>query len=98
MLSQRSRQPDHSRVALQRSLPMADWQLQANAPGIGELIAHRRLFRVPDHQRDYAWAADDEVSQFLDDIWKAVVDRNPDYFLGLLVLVTPGLTRPGRFW
>lgn len=61
--------------------------MDARTQGIGELIQHRRLFRVPDHQRDFAWAPDDEVEQFLDDITRAVGEGCPDYFLGLIVLI-----------
>src|SRR4051812_18239930 len=63
--------------------------MEAHTQGIGELIEHRRLFRVPDHQRDYAWSAEDDVEQFLDDITRALLEGAPDYFLGLIVLVNP---------
>jgi len=63
--------------------------MDAQTQGIGELIEHRRLFRVPDHQRDFAWAADDEVEQYLDDIIRAFAEGDTDYFLGLIVLIKP---------
>ena len=62
--------------------------MDAHTQGIGELIQHRRFFRVPDHQRDFAWT-DDEVEQFLDDVIAAHQDGADDYFLGLVVLVEP---------
>jgi Protein of unknown function DUF262/Protein of unknown function (DUF1524) len=62
--------------------------MEARTYGVGQLISERRLFRVPDHQRDYAWT-EDVVEQFLDDIIRALGDGAPDYFLGLLVLVGP---------
>jgi len=62
--------------------------MEARTYGVGQLISERRLFRVPDHQRDYAWT-EDVVEQFLDDITRALSDESPDYFLGLLVLVGP---------
>lgn len=64
-------------------------QMNAGTQGIGELIEQRRLMRVPDHQRDYAWMHDDEVEQFLEDIRRAIADDAPEYFLGLIVLVRP---------
>jgi hypothetical protein len=67
---------------------MPDWQMQAQTQGIGQLIAHRQLLRVPDHQRDYAWRADDEVEQFLDDVIREL-RAEQDYFLGLIVLLSP---------
>src|SRR5258706_15035857 len=63
--------------------------MNAGTQGIGELIEQRRLMRVPDHQRDYAWLHDDEVEQFLEDIRRAIADDSPEYFLGLIVLVRP---------
>ena len=62
--------------------------MQARTYGVGQLISERRLFRVPDHQRDYAWT-EDVVEQFLDDVVRALREQAPDYFLGLLVLVGP---------
>ena len=74
---------------------MPDSYMDARTQGIGELIEQRQLFRVPDHQRDYAWAHDDEVATFLDDVERAVRDGAPEYFLGLIVLVKP---RAGGTW
>lgn len=68
---------------------MPDSYMAARTQGIGELLEHGRLFRVPDHQRDFAWRPDDEVEEFLDDIIAALQDAAPDYFLGLIVLVSP---------
>ncbi len=69
--------------------------MNAGTQGIGELIEQRRLMRVPDHQRDYAWMHDDEVEQFLEDIRRAIADDSAEYFLGLIVLVRP---RDDRGW
>lgn len=55
---------------------------------MGELISQKKRFRVPDHQRDYAWT-DEGVGQFLDDIIGSVEAEAPEYFLGLIVLVGP---------
>ena len=62
--------------------------VDAHTQGVGEFIQHRRFFRVPDHQRDFAWT-DEEVEQFLDDIVGAMQDSEQDYFLGLVVVVEP---------
>lgn len=74
---------------------MIDSYMDARTQGIGELIEQRRLMRVPDHQRDFAWNADDEVEQFLEDIDRAHRERAPEYFLGLIVLVKP---KEGEAW
>jgi hypothetical protein len=74
---------------------MPDSYMDARTQGIGELIEQRQLFRVPDHQRDFAWAHDDEVATFLDDVERALRDGAPEYFLGLIVLVKP---REGGLW
>lgn len=66
-----------------------DQYMDASTHGIGELIEQRRLMRVPDHQRDFAWQADDEVTQFLDDVVRAHGEAAAEYFLGLVVLVSP---------
>ncbi|MDP2660355.1 MAG: DUF262 domain-containing protein, partial [Dehalococcoidia bacterium] len=62
--------------------------MDAHTQGIGELIQHNRFFRVPDHQRDFAWT-EEEVEQFLVDITSAMKAEEEDYFLGLIVLVKP---------
>ena len=56
--------------------------------GVGDFIQHRRFFRVPDHQRDFAWT-EDEVEEFINDVVGAIKDSERDYFLGLLVVVEP---------
>ena len=63
--------------------------MDADTQGIGEFIQHRRFFRVPDHQRDFAWT-DEEVEQFIDDVIRALQSSDEDYFLGLVVVVEPG--------
>ena len=62
--------------------------MEADTQGIGEFIQHRRFFRVPDHQRDFAWT-DEEVEQFIDDVIGALHGSAEDYFLGLVVVVEP---------
>jgi hypothetical protein len=59
--------------------------MNAETQGIGVLIEQERDFAVPDHQRDYAWSAD-EVGQLLTDLERAIQEREEDYFLGLIVL------------
>ena len=46
---------------------MAESLLNTETTGIGSLIQNRRYFKVPDHQREYAWT-EDEASQYLDDV------------------------------
>ena len=62
--------------------------MEADTQGIGEFIQHRRFFRVPDHQRDFAWT-DEEVEQFINDVIGALQGSAEDYFLGLVVVVEP---------
>lgn len=67
--------------------------MNAEARGIGLLIEQEREFAVPDHQRDYAWGAD-EVGQLLLDVERALDEEADDYFLGLIVLVKEGENGP----
>lgn len=60
--------------------------LDAQTFGIGQLISQRKLFRVPEHQRDFSWEQYN-VEQFFEDITTAMVDGDPDYFIGLIVLL-----------
>jgi len=62
--------------------------IKADVMGVGKLIAERGNFRVPDHQRDYAWPTG-AVEQFLEDVDSALKNNEPDYFIGLIVLVEP---------
>ncbi|MGC3983203.1 MAG: DUF262 domain-containing protein [Steroidobacteraceae bacterium] len=63
-------------------------QFEAGTFGIGELITQRKLFRVPPHQRSYAWSRD-EVATFLHDIEAAFVSNAGEYFVGLVVIQGP---------
>jgi uncharacterized protein with ParB-like and HNH nuclease domain len=67
---------------------MSSKYMKADVAGVGKLISERGNFRVPDHQREYAWP-NGAVEQFLDDIDSAVKNNEPDYFVGLIVLVEP---------
>lgn len=67
---------------------MSSKYMKADVVGVGKLISERRNFRVPDHQRDYAWPPG-AVEQFLEDIDTALKSNEPDYFIGLIVLVEP---------
>ena len=69
--------------------------VEAHTQGVGEFINHRRFFRVPDHQRDFAWT-EEEVEQFLNDVTRAIDGSEPDYFLGLVVVVQP--SAPDQHW
>ena len=56
--------------------------------GIGQLITQRKMFAVPEHQRDFAWTFSD-VDLYFNDISGAMNDGAPDYFVGLIVLLGP---------
>lgn len=62
--------------------------LEANTYGIGQLITQRKLLSVPEHQRDFAWERE-EVEQFFSDVANALTRNDPDYFVGLIVLLGP---------
>lgn len=64
---------------------MANSQFEAKTFGVGQLISQRKSFKVPAHQRSYAWTKD-AVQEFLADIENALAKGEGDYFLGLVVL------------
>lgn len=63
-------------------------QFDAKTFGVGELITQRKLFRVPQHQRSYAWEPE-AVDSFLDDIERAFKAHANEYFIGLVVIQGP---------
>ena len=67
---------------------MSSKYMKADVTGVGKLISERANFRVPDHQRQYAWPTG-AVEQFLEDIDTALENNEPDYFVGLIVIVEP---------
>ena len=67
---------------------MTSKYMKADVTGIGKLISERAYFKVPDHQREYSWPSG-AVEQFLEDIDTAITNSDPDYFIGLIVLVEP---------
>ncbi len=58
--------------------------IQSGHERIGELLSRQRKYRVPIHQRDYAWT-DDEISQFWEDIKDAMDTGSAEHFLGAVV-------------
>jgi len=58
--------------------------IQSGHERIGELLSRQRKYRVPTHQRDYAWT-DDQVSQFWEDIRDAMESDRAEHFLGAIV-------------
>jgi len=62
--------------------------LDSKTFGIGQLITQRKLFKVPEHQRNFSWELSN-VNQFFEDVTKAMEDKDPDYFVGLIVLMGP---------
>ncbi|EEF59977.1 DUF262 domain-containing protein [Pedosphaera parvula] len=63
-------------------------RLEANTYGIGALITQRKLFCVPEHQRNFAWTTE-EVERYLEDVQQAVERSEEEYFIGLVVLMGP---------
>lgn len=72
---------------------MKNSQFEAKTFGVGQLIAQRKLFRVPLHQRSYAWEKD-SVEEFLGDVETSLSRRDSDYFIGLVVIQAA----PGGEW
>lgn len=64
---------------------MKSSQFEAKTFGVGELISQRKLFRVPLHQRSFAWDKE-SVEEFLTDIETAYANGASDYFIGLIVI------------
>lgn len=64
---------------------MIKTQLEASTFGIGQLITQRKIFIVPEHQRNYSWGLE-QVEQFLADVIDALGREAQDYFIGLIVL------------
>ena len=60
----------------------------ANTYGLGQLISQKKRLAVPLHQRSFSWGSA-EVEQFLEDIFYALEQDYPNYFLGSLVLTQP---------
>jgi hypothetical protein len=62
--------------------------LESKTFGVGQLITQRKLFKVPEHQRNFSWESSN-VRQFFEDVTNAMDDKDPDYFIGLIVLMGP---------
>lgn len=58
-------------------------QVEASTIKAGAFFANNR-FLVPDFQRKYSWRADEEISDFWNDISRAI--HRGEYFLGLVIL------------
>ena len=46
----------------------------------------KRRYRIPDHQRPYAWE-EEQAGKLFEDLYEAFAESETDYFLGSLVLV-----------
>ncbi len=64
---------------------MSRAQISFQAIGIGGVLKAYRLI-VPANQRDYSWTTD-QVTTLFQDFAKAIVDREPEYFLGTIVSI-----------
>lgn len=64
---------------------MNNSQFEAKTFGVGELISQRKLFKVPPHQRSFAWTTE-AIQEFLDDIENAYTNDVSNYFIGLIVI------------
>ncbi|CAN5749313.1 DUF262 domain-containing protein [soil metagenome] len=57
--------------------------------GIGRLLKEGGKFRIPQHQRDYSWTAD-QLEQLFQDVEEAQSSGQDEYFLGLMVFMPEG--------
>ena len=62
--------------------------LDSKTFGVGQLITQRKLFKVPEHQRNFSWDLSN-IQQFFEDVRNAMEYKDPDYFIGLVVLMGP---------
>jgi hypothetical protein len=62
--------------------------LDSKTFGVGQLITQRKLFKVPEHQRNFSWDLSN-IQQFFEDVTNAMEGHDPDYFIGLVVLMGP---------
>jgi hypothetical protein len=60
--------------------------------GIANLL-HIGLYSVPKYQREFKWE-EDHVKELFQDIENAIVDGQPEYFLGSIVLSNASAERP----
>lgn len=58
--------------------------------GIGSLLK-TRLFAVPIYQRSYSWKSEN-INDFCEDLKTAFAEKDPEYFLGTVVLTSEGKT------
>lgn len=67
-------------------------ELRISLDGIGHVLSDRKL-AVPRFQRSYSWR-EKQVSELLQDIDNALYSKQPDYFIGNIVLATGDEPRP----
>ena len=61
--------------------------IQTDMLTVGDYLAQTKEIRVPEYQRSYAWT-DDEVSQLWEDFLDSMDNKQPDYFIGPIVVKT----------
>lgn len=70
--------------------------MQAPTIGIGQLLHESGKFNIPHHQRDYSWG-EDQIDQLFHDVSEAILENQPEYFLGLIVLLPQPNTTPQQY-
>jgi Protein of unknown function DUF262/Protein of unknown function (DUF1524) len=71
---------------------VASSEIVFDREGIANLL-HTGLFNVPKYQREFKWE-EDHVRELFDDIENAIVDQQPEYFLGSIVVSKTASDRP----
>lgn len=69
-------------------MPTTETGIEFNLTGLGSTIEANQ-FGVPIYQRSYAWATE-QIDDFWSDLLGALDSKEPDYFIGSLVLTRPG--------
>ena len=71
---------------------MSSSEIMFSRDGIANLL-HTGRFMVPKYQREFKWEAD-HVRELFDDIENAIADKQPEYFLGSIVISNADSERP----
>src|ERR1700734_691007 len=71
---------------------MSSSEITFGRDGIANLL-HTGRFMVPKYQREFKWE-EDHVRELFDDIENAIADKQPEYFLGSIVISNADSERP----
>lgn len=60
--------------------------MEATERTIGQILTEQIKYQIPPYQRPYSWQKEN-VIQFLEDIWDAFQQEDPEYFIGSLITI-----------